>query len=177
MDKKRGEGQGQGRGGTRKRIGSSGGRSSPCKGGGAGHICHHTCGRSWMVVGCWSPFFDHGGGRLWWSGACSLLCVWALMESGGVAMQRGWGRVCSSMVVGCWSPFVVVGCWSPFVDRGGGRHLWVALGGGRHWLMVLVGAHHHLLVVVMHAHGVVVTVCGCSWWVAEGGVTGCYPIQ
>ena len=85
MDKERGEGQR--RGGTRKGIGSSGGHLSPCEGAGAGHIHHCACGRSWMVVGCWSLFFDRGGGgRLWWSGARLLSCVWALVDGGGVTM-------------------------------------------------------------------------------------------
>ena len=40
--------------------------ASPCKGGGAGRPHYRACGRSSMVVGCWSPFVDHGhGGRSW----------------------------------------------------------------------------------------------------------------
>ena len=38
----------------------------PCKGGGVGHACHCACGHSSTVVGCWSPFVDHGGGGHSW---------------------------------------------------------------------------------------------------------------
>ena len=54
-----------------------------------------------------------------------------LVDSDGMAMQRGWSGAHSSSCV--WALVNVVGCWSLFVNRSGGGRLWVALGGGRHW--------------------------------------------
>ena len=152
MDKQRGEGERRG-GGRRKGIGSSGGRSSPSEGGGAGRgafviVRVGARGRWWgagrrfsimVVVG------THGGaGRArgrWWRrhakgverGALVIVCVGA--------RQRWWGaghRLSIVVVVGPrgWHWVVVAingagGRLSSFVGGGGacawrrGRRSWV----------------------------------------------------
>ena len=140
-----------------------------------GRARHHACGYSWMVVGCWSLFVDHGGGVHSW-GRCGDGPL-TLFAGGGMVMGARPRSCCFAVCLhpllegdgGCSPSFVSLRCVLVFAV---GREWWWVLGPVRLaslcarilcWWGMVVGR------VALFCGTVVPCHCGCAcWWVLLG---------